>query len=173
MEGLLRVAIVAFIVVGALPQAVQGQQGSEKFAGTWVLDLKRSESLEQSNATPKETIVITSKGDALQIESTRGHYTEMIRYTNGSLETLGTAGTAGAGSPPRMGVILKWDASELRTATPMWISETPITVVETRRLSRDGMEMTIETRVDVQHGYQGGTTNYSPPVKDVYTRKAN
>jgi hypothetical protein len=168
----IRQIVVGVVVVGLLSLAAYAQSKGRDFSGTWVLDTGRSGSLAQNNDLPKATIVITGLDDQLQITSTRGPINESVRYAFGSIETLQTQLLKVQGGSTGAGLILKWEGDDLFTALPTRINDTAVTIVEHRRMSRDGKEMTVETRVDVQHGYQGSTSNSSPPVSDVYVKKA-
>ena len=169
----IRQVVVGVVVVGvgllATPSDAQQKKGRD-FSGTWVLDLSRSGSIEQNNDLPKATLVITAPQDELlQIVSMRGAIHELVQFRFGPANALRARAP---GSREHVGVILTWEGDELFTATPTNINDTAVTVVEQRRLNHEGTEMTVETRVDVEHGYTGTTQNSSPRVKDVYVKKA-
>ena len=171
MERIRLIVVGVVVGVGLFAPPSSAQQKGRDFSGTWVLDLSRSGSIEQNNDLPKATLVISApQAEQLQIVSLRGAVHELVQFKFGPPDALRPRAPGSSGE--HVGVILKWEGDELFTATPTNINDTAVTVVEQRRLNREGTEMTVETRVDVEHGYQGTTQNSSPRVKDVYVKKA-
>ena len=172
MSRLPYLLIVALLVC---PRIGLAQNGSE-FAGTWTMDTLRSDSASPTSPSPlrQATQVITSLGDELRIETIRDGSHRVSKFplpdvTNPEdLKAVGTSGETGVGTIDRLGF------ATLDTMTPILINDKSVTIIEKRQLSQDGKEMTIETSVAVQHGYDGKGMNYSlVPVKDVYIRSAN
>jgi len=167
MNPLIRLAAVAALV---FPAALDAQQKPD-LSGRWVMDMTRSQS---SQGDPRPvTIVITQRGDNVQIETIRGDEHHVAGYSLENEEKPKAIGTSGSNTGT--GTIMKWDGGQLITWTPYSINDKPLTVVERRSLSPDGSEMTVERTVTVQHGYERGGGGSSPPdsnhpARDVFIK---
>jgi hypothetical protein len=147
-------------------------QNKVDFAGTWTMDASRSQSaLPGTGATPvrQAQMVIAQVGGQLVVETMRDGNRQIARFPLIDPElpkAVGTSGSAGVGT------IGNWGDRELTTSTPLSVNGMAVTTMEKRTLSPDGREMTVETVVTVEHGYEGKGINYSSPVKDVYVKTA-
>jgi hypothetical protein len=124
------------------------------------MDAMRSASQVQNEPIGPVTVVIMHTPAELRIATTRaqGTATEVIKL-DGS-ESKVSNGTATA----------RWDGSALVVESVLDIQGASVTTRESRRLDAGGNEMTVDTVVEVQHGYTlKGAKNYGTG-KDVYTR---
>jgi hypothetical protein len=87
-------------------------------------------------------------------------------------EAVGTAGS----DPPAPNRIIRahvrWDGPVLMTETVYRVNGMSTTRTERRRLSADGREMTVETELQMEHGYESngrGPAGYGT-AKDVYVK---
>jgi hypothetical protein len=160
MASLLLVACVSAVVAQASPV-----QGRPDFSGTWIMDLERSESPTQSSemAGPV-TIVITQTNRTVTVETTRGKLASRASYVFSATPVL--PGT-GAGAPVGRA---SFDGSTLVLEGTRVIRGQTVSTREARTLSDDGAEMTVDTLVLVQHGYEfRGAKNYGS-AKDIFRR---
>jgi hypothetical protein len=108
-------------------------------------------------------VVITQRGDEVQIDTIRGAYHDVVTYGVGAVPPGRERGS--------YGVIVAWEGGTLRTALSRMVSDSPVSIIEERRLSANGREMTVERQLSVEHGYQAQGVNTSLVAKDVYVRK--
>jgi len=87
-------------------------------------------------------------------------------------ETARPIGTSGSDQPTIEPAGVEWRGDALVTTTVYRVNNMPVKQIRTHRLSADGREMIIETRVEMQHGYESDNAEYksSATAKDVYTR---
>ena len=139
---------VAMVLLGT--HALSGQWSLSaadfmEFQGTWVLELARSES------RSTERRVITMAPEWLRVEVQRAaddHPFALIYKFDGS-ETMTAFGKGSATSR------LRREGADLITETVYVVNDQPVTVTERLRITPDGTEMTAETMLRVEHGYQG------------------
>jgi hypothetical protein len=164
-------AAVLVLTTGA---AVHAQQRPD-FTGTWHMDMSRSESAAQSSsASPHMPVIMhirQSAGD-LTIETDRDGTTENVRYVFGRAETPQAVGTSGSDQPTIEPAGVEWRGDQLVTTTVYRVNKMPVKQVRTHRLAADGREMVVETRIEMEHGYESDNPAYksSTTAKDVYTR---
>jgi hypothetical protein len=81
-------------------------------------------------------------------------------------------GTSGTDAPSVEPVLAEWKDGRLVTTTIYRVNGMPMTKIESRTLSADGREMTVETQVQIEHGYQSNAKQPQGyiPAKDVYTK---
>jgi hypothetical protein len=156
-----------------LSSGVANGQERADFAGTWVMDMTRSESAAQrADASPRTpvTIVIAQTPEQVTIETRRDGDHQTVKYTFGDVDPkpVGTSGTDVSIEPAHV----EWKDNDLITTTVYRVKGMPVKQRQTRRLSADGREMTIETHLEMQHGYETNHPEYKSDsmVKDVYTR---
>src|SRR3954447_11878074 len=67
---------------------------------------------------------------------------------------------------------VEWRGTDLVTTTVYRVNGMPVKQVRTHRLSPSGREMTVETRVEMQHGYESDHPEYKSGsmVTDVFMR---
>ena len=165
IAGLLFVALLAGSPLAA-------QDGSAAFEGSWTMDTSRSGSSAPGREIPitQAAQVIKRVGTELNIEATRNGSRQLVRYPTKMAEQPAPVGTSGSNTG--IGSIVKWDGAELSTSTPIQVNGMTMTVYERRYIGPGANEMTVETTVRVEHGYQGlsGNGNNAEVVKDVYLR---
>ena len=140
------------------------------FAGTWKMDAARSDSASgATDPTIRDGMqIITRSDDELRVETIRDGNRHVARFplaNPGPPTPVGTSGDVG------VGILDRWSDSELVTSTLMQINGKTMTVVESRRLSADGREMTVVTTLRIEHGYIDANPQ-SKPITDVYIRVA-
>lgn len=134
-----------------------------QFSGTWVLDLTRSDSAVSSNLPDPVLVEIAQSDRDLTIVTTQG--SQQHRVVHGFVATP-TAPYSIDGAASRA----YWNGSKLITEGTRVVQGQTVATRETRTLSPDGVEMTVEVVVIVQHGYATrGGRNYGMG-RDVYTR---
>ena len=152
----------AWLAIAILPLALHAQPTPD-FSGTWTMDPGRSQSAQQGEPFKAVTFVITQSIGQVRIETTRGGEKESVLYALTPSRTSSTPGASGQSEA-------YWDGEQLVTVTQRTVSGQTVTVKESRALSRNGADMTVDTTVIVQHGYSmPGAKNYGNS-KDVFTR---
>jgi hypothetical protein len=161
-------AAVLFLLVGA----ARAQQKPD-FTGTWTMDMSRSESAAQgtdvSPRTPVKLIVRQSPAD-FNVETDRDGSSERLRFVFGQSELpSGTSGRKDIAVEPA-GV--EWRGGDLVTTTVYRVNGMPVKQIRTHRLAQNGREMIVETRVEMQHGYESDRPEYKSGtmVTDVYSK---
>lgn len=136
------------VVVGialVLPLAALAQERPD-LSGTWVMDVERSESATQDGHSGPITYVIQQTPDSLVIETRRGERSGKVTYKLAASEKL---------AGPMEGVPASrayWDGVKLVTETARPVQGQTVTTKEVRYLS-GGAEMTVESILEVEHGY--------------------
>jgi hypothetical protein len=154
-----RMLCASFALALALPSSALAQS-KPNFSGTWSMDPMRSASQVQNDPIGPVTVVIIHTPTELSIATTRAQVTttEVIKL-DGS-ESRVSNGTATA----------RWDGPALVVESVRDIQGASVTTRESRRLDAGGNEMSVDTVVEVQHGYTlKGAKNYGTG-RDVYTR---
>ena len=162
MASLLLFACVSAVVVA---QGTSPVQARPDFSGTWTMDQERSESPGQSpSAAGPVTVVVTQTDKTVTVETKRGtlHSRASYVFTAGPvLPATGTGMPVGRAS---------FDGNALVLEGTRVIRGQTVSTRETRTLSPDGTEMTVDTVLQVQHGYSmRGGKNYGT-ARDVYRR---
>lgn len=167
IEDLMRVvsASLALMVASAAP----GQ--APDFAGTWRMDVARSESAHQAVPVGPITLVITQTAAELIVETT----TAAGRDTAASTETLAykldsTENTMAGSSGTLVKTRARWDGPKLVTQTLRTVNGAPVTIQHVYMLGAGGKELTIDKTLTVQHGYQSAGGNNVGTGKDVFVR---
>ena len=148
------------------------------FNGTWVMDMTRSESAAQAvDAAPKTPvrISITQLADVLTIQTIRDGKSEAVSYSFKRVEpqAVGTTGSDNADANRIIKTHVRWDGPVLMTETVYRVNGMAMSRTERRRLSADGREMTVETEIQMEHGYESGgrgPAGYGT-AKDVYVKE--
>jgi hypothetical protein len=112
--------------------------------GTWALDSDPSE------ARPSERRVITVGPDRLTVVIHRASVapvTLIYKFDGSDSESPFGQGTATAR--------LRQDDGRLLTITVFTVNDAPVTVNEFLRVNAEQTELTVETMLRVEHGYQG------------------
>ena len=160
--------ILLTLVSLVLAAQLVGAQSRPDFTGTWRLDPSRSESAHQGQSAPPERLVILQTPEELRIETHHQQQTQVVTYPTDGSERIGRTGDTAVKSR------MRWDGPRLVTDAVYTISGVPVTTSQVRILSADGREMTVESSVRVEHGYQWNFSTGNPPHysqgKDVYLR---
>ncbi len=163
MASLLLVACVSAVVVAQGP----GARGRPDFSGTWSMDQERSESPSQNPAavaTEPVTVIVTQTDQTVTIETTRGTLKSRVSYVFSATPVLPATGT---GAPVGRA---SFDGDTLILEGTRVIRGQTVSTRESRTLSADGAEMTVDTVLQVQHGYSfRGGKNYGV-ARDVFRR---
>jgi hypothetical protein len=168
-----RILAAAAIVVG-VGLSAWAQEGAN-FSGKWVMDMTRSESAAQaSNDSPKSPVrlEITHMPSSVTIHTLRDGNSETLTY---SFERPNQeAPKTGDISAQRkvLNLNARWDGPILVTQTVYSVNGMATTKVDKYRLSGAGREMTVETELQMQHGYESngrGPAGYGT-AKDVYVK---
>ena len=142
----------------ALAGGIQAQ-GRPDFSGTWRLDLARSDTISQPDGSRPATVTITHTPAEMRVESTGARGTTTTTYRFASSEPL---------SPEN--ALARWRDDAVVTDAVLNVRGQSVTVQQTRRLSADGNEMSVESIVNVQHGYTlSGAQTYSA-LKEVFVK---
>ena len=155
----------AILALAGLLLAVTVALGQPKpdFTGTWRLDASRSNSAAHGSAPRAVTVEIAQTPAEVRITTTSSEGSGTTSYTIAPSETPSLAATS---TTPTA----RWVGAALQTDAIRNISGQSVTVRETRQLSADGNEMTVDSIVNVQHGYSlAGAQTYGAS-KDVFVR---
>jgi hypothetical protein len=133
------------------------------FSGTWRLDAARSESAASNDSAEPILVEITQTDLDLTVVTTQGARRNRVVhvFVASPAAPFSIDGSAGRAY---------WEGVALVTEGTRLVQGQTVASRETRRLSRDHSEMTVEVMVIVQHGYEfRGAKNYGTG-RDVYTR---
>ncbi len=122
-------------------------QGKPNLSGTWVMDLERSESAMQDGHSGPVTYVIQQLPDSLTIETRRGEQSRTVTY---KLSPSEKAAGPMEGVPAARAY---WDDLKLVTETARPVQGQTVTTKEVWYLDSTGSEMTVESMLEVEHGY--------------------
>jgi hypothetical protein len=139
--GLLALVLASSVLKAQVPPAAD----FARLAGTWELDTSGNPSL------PAERRIITVSPGSLRVEIVRAEDARPPRLTyrfDGEDEVV----EFGAGKATAR---LVREPSAVVTETVYEINNSPITIRETLSLNPEGSELTVNTTVRVEHGYQG------------------
>jgi hypothetical protein len=145
------------LLVGLLGLApsVAGQSHGD-FSGTWMMDSARSESAHQDVPIGPSTLRIRVTDTELIMETTRSEGGKPAAFHETLTLRLDGSDTTGA-SDTDATVTGKahWDGAKLVVGTSREINGATVTTLYVHKLSANGLEMTIDKTLTVQHGYQG------------------
>jgi hypothetical protein len=155
--------------------ATAAGQDRPDFTGTWHMDMTRSESVAQrADASPSGpvTVVIDQSASQVAIDTNRDGQLQKVRYTFGGNDSK-PVGTSGSDEVTLQPAGAQWRGDELITTTMYRVNGMAVKQVQTRRLMPGGGEMHVETRLEMQHGYETNHPEYKSGsvVRDVYTKK--
>jgi hypothetical protein len=130
------------------------------FSGSWRLDASRSDASAYDAPGPVTMAIKQSPAD-IHITTTTTRGTSDITYKFVS-----------ADAPPLAdGPNARWQGETLVTHSVRDVRGQSVTVEQRRRLSADGREMTVESIVNVQHGYTvAGAQTYGTST-DIFMRQ--
>ena len=158
----MRSAALALATSVTLAIAASGQSRPD-FSGTWRLDVKRSNSAAHSESARPVTLEITQNATEISIRTITDEGATTLKYTIAQAEPTTLASTTGAPTA-------RWNGTTLTTDAIRDIRGQSVTVQQSRQLSSDGNEMTVDSIVNVQHGYTlSGAQTYGAS-RDVFVR---
>jgi hypothetical protein len=130
------------------------------FSGTWRFDPNRSDSATYPELSRPVTLVITQTPSEVRIETQtpRGTSTDTYQFGHGTDVT--SPGPA----------VARWSGDVMLADAVRDIRGQSVTVHRMFRLSKDGRELTIESTVNVQHGYSMSRGKVYGAGKDVFVR---
>ena len=151
-------ASALFLQAGAPVPSVHPQ-----FSGTWRLDEARSESVASADVPGPVLVQITQTDEDFTVVTTQGPRSHRVvhEFVAGPAAPFSIDGISGRAY---------WNGAALVTEGTRLVQGQTVATRETRTLSPDGAEMTVEVVVIVQHGYSmRGGKNYGT-ARDVYRR---
>jgi len=163
---------LTIIAIGILFVGLVAAQSVPDFSGTWSLDPTRSEA---EAGTPATMTILQSK-EALTVDREIEGKPDRIVYKiqRGEVATpipaVGSRGPDELGPTAEQQATAEWRDGRLETQRVLSINGKTVTQVERRSLDDTGREMTVETLVQVQHGYETGQAHNG--AKNVYVKKA-
>ena len=155
-----RVVLASALLAALTVVAPSAAQMPQDFSGTWRMDPSRSESAMHGIQIGPVTVEITQSADEIRLVTTtpRGTATEVFQFV--------ATDRAPATSSP----VARWRDDALLLDVVRDVRGQSVTMQQTRRLSPDRSEMTVDSIVNVQHGYTlSGSQTYGSG-RDVYVR---
>lgn len=142
-----------------------GAQTRPDFSGTWKLDLTRSDFAAQVPSPGPVTLEIVQSPTEIRIVSTTSRGSNTMTYALGASDEPSLANSTAT-------PVARWQSDALLTNSLRDIRGQSVTVQQSRRLSADGSEMTVESIVNVQHGYTATGAQIYGSSRDVFVRVA-
>lgn len=136
-------------------------QTKPDFSGTWHMDPARSDSAAQTEPIGPVTLVITQTAKDIRVETTtnRGTTAQVYQFVATGKTPEADIGTA------------RWSGDRLFFDAVREVRGQSVTMQQSRWLSADGKEMTVESVVNVQHGYTQLNAKTYGAGKDVFVRR--
>lgn len=155
-----RAVLVVLAFPSLLSVAAISAQSRPDFSGTWRFDPNRSDSATYPELSRPVTLVIAQTASEIRIETQtpRGASTDTYRF--GAVADVTSPGAAAA----------RWSGNVMLADAVRDIGGQSVTVHRTFTLSNDGRELTIESAVNVQHGYSMSRGKVYGAGKDVFVR---
>lgn len=150
-------------LVALVSNLMYAQEQRPDFSGIWEMDRSRSDAAKREPPIGSVTVQIFHMPAELRIDTTLDNKSESVTYRPADLP-------AADGQPARS--TFRWEGSRLITNGQRTVNEMTVTVNETRSLNATGTEMSVQTTLVVQHGYQGtGDPKNSSTGTNVFIRK--
>jgi hypothetical protein len=154
-------AAIAMVVL--LPPLGIGQDRAN-LTGTWTMVPERSESPEQTPPVQSIVLDINQSDTAVSVSANRDGVTSATSYPIDNTPTP-AAGTVGAGTTRAY-----WDGRRLVAWRAGNVQGQTVSIKETFELNAEAAELTVETTVEIQHGYtMKGAKNYASS-RDVFAK---
>lgn len=164
---------LSLVVIGLLGYETATGQERPDFTGTWVMDVSRSETAGQApvlRRTPV-TLIIAQSPDGLVIETEADGRRESVRYSfTRQQDPPRPVGTSGSNDSTVQEALAEWKGDRLETMAVFNVNGKAVTKAASRTLDASGGEMTVETRLVVQHGYEGNRAN-AGTARDVFIKQ--
>ena len=166
--------LLSYLAISLLSYGAATGQDHPDFAGTWVMDVNRSETAGQApellRRTPV-TLIIAHSPDGLRVETQADGRRESVTYSFKSREEAPRpVGTSGANSTVQE-ALAAWSGDKLETSAVLNVNGQAVTKAVSWTLDPSGREMTLESKLIVQHGYERNGANVGT-AKDVYIKSA-
>ena len=153
---------IAGLLVLTLSGVCASAQSLPNFTGVWTMDPARSESAAQGQAPSMVRVTIAQTGSELKIETIRDGKTSVATYQLGERPTMSTEVTGMRRA--------FWDGPSLVNEGSVDIQDKTVAFQESRMLSADNAEMTVETTLKLEHGYELKGTQTVVKGKNVFIR---
>jgi hypothetical protein len=160
-----RIVLVMLLTMLTWP-ITAGAQAKADFSGTWTMDPTRSESAAQATPIGPVTLVIRQNATELIIETTHGPETYTVIYL---LDGSEIANAGAAFGPTRSKS--RWDADKLVTESVGHVNAMAVKTKEVRSLDATGKNMSVQTTIEMQHGYDGPTVQGFATGTDVFVKR--
>jgi len=160
--------LLSSIIAGCLCAVSAFGQSMPDFSGTWVLEQKRSDAAAGTPGTLTITQSPQSFTVARQVDGQLDETVYELR-TATPIEANEVRGPAELGTTTELQATAQWENGYLETRRVLSISGKTVTQVERRTLNQTGREMTVETVLQVQHGYEVGQAQSG--AKNVYIKQ--
>jgi hypothetical protein len=166
--------LVLLLMVG-LVSASSAAQEKPDFTGAWLMDASRSHSAAQgADASPRMPVklIIVQTPTQLNVQTDVDGHRQSTTYRFEAAEQPRPVGTSGSNQTRVEPFRVEWKDGTLVTTTIHHINGMAMTKIESRILHAGGREMTVETVVQVEHGYESNEKSHvgHNVVKDVYTK---
>ena len=165
---------LSLVVIGLFGYGTASGQEHPNFTGTWVMDVSRSETAGQAPEVVRRapvTLIIAQSPDGLVIETEADGRRESVNYSFIRQQDPPTpVGTSGPNATTVQQALAEWKGDRLETLAVLTINGKAVTKVVSRTLDPSGAEMTVETRLAVQHGYEANGANVGN-AKDVFIKQ--
>ena len=164
---------LGLLVLSLLGLGTASGQERPDFTGTWVMDVNRSETAGQApglRRTPV-TMIITQSPSEVIIETEADGTRELMRYSFArQQDPPRPVGTTGSNDSTVQQALAEWKGDYLQTMAVLSINGKAVTKTMSRTLDPSGTEMTVQTRLIVQHGYEYNGANVGT-AKDVFIKR--
>jgi hypothetical protein len=165
---------LGLLVISLLGHGAAIAQERPNFTGTWVMDVKRSETAGQApemlRRTPV-TVIIAQSPDEVIIETKADGSRELVRYSFArQQDPPRPVGTSGSPDSTVQEALAEWKGDSLETMAVLNVNGKAVTKTMSRTLDPSGTEMTVQTRLIVQHGYEYNGANVGT-AKDVFIKR--
>ncbi len=134
-------------------------QAKPDFSGTWRLDASRSDSATYPETAGPVSEIITQTDSEMRVIISTPQAATTIAYKFAAPEPV---------SPDNP--IARWKGDTLVTEAIRDVRGQSVTVQQSRRLSADGKEMTVESIINVQHGYTLSGARVYNTSKDIFVK---
>jgi hypothetical protein len=165
---------LSLMVISLLGYGTATGQERPDFSGTWVMDLNRSETAGQNPEMlrrPPATLTIAQSPDELVIDTEADGRRESVTYSFARRQDPPRpVGTSGSNDSTVQEALAEWKGDRLETLAVLIVNGKAVTKAVSRTLDRSGGEMTVETRLVVQHGYENNGANVGT-AKDVFIKR--
>ncbi len=167
---------LSLLVVSLLGYGTATGQERPDFTGTWVMDVNRSETAGQAPDMLRRapvTLIIAQSPDELIIETVANGRRESVKYLfTRRQDPPRPVGTSGSNDSTVQEALAEWKGDRLETLAVLSVNGQAVTKAVSRILDASGEEMTVETRLVVQHGYDGNKANVGT-AKDVFIKSVH